>query len=422
MGYWFEDPGIKGLLPLATAEGIRGLSGNFNTPMILMGPNVFPTGSTLGSTAATRLANRCPKKRVFILTDEFAKKFADKVEKYLAADGFTSEIWAKVEPEAPVNNVIQCAEAVTKFGPDLIMSVGGGSVIDAGKGAWVMYERPDLIDLMNYNPLAPLNLRQKALFAAVPTTAGTGSECTGTAVLHDSEFDRKIPISSGELVPDFAILNPDFTTSMPPKLTAGTGLDVLAHAMDAIMATGSTKMTDGMGLGAIEYVFQFLPRAYKNGRDRESRLRMMMAASMAGISFGHAGVALTHSFGHTLGSIFNIHHGLAVGIFIPYCLQFYSRTTDRHCKIAKTLEIQGQTPDESLANVIGKVRDLFRELDIPLNLKDLGVSEEVMLKEMERMVHYTLEDIDTIFSPRPITAKQCEKIWKYAYHGKDIDF
>jgi len=422
MGYWFEDPAIKGLLPLATAEGIRGLSGAFNTPTILMGTNVFPTGSGLGSSTADKLANRCRGKRVFIITDEFANKFATTVEKYMATGGFTTEVWAKVEPEAPLDNVRVCAEAVTAYAPDLIMAVGGGSVIDAAKGAWIMYERPDLIDLMNYNPLAPLNLRQKAIFAAVPTTAGTGSECTGAAVLHDHEFDRKIPISSGELVPDFAILNPDFTMSMPPKLTVGTGLDVLAHAIDSILAVGATDMTDGMGLGAINYVFQYLPRAFANGQDREARLRMLMGASMAGISFGHAGAALTHSFGHTLGSIFNIHHGLAVGIFIPYCLQFYNRTTDRHTKIAKALDIQGQTPDESLANVISKVRELFKALDVPLNLKDLGVSEEAMHADMERMILYTLEDIDTIFSPRPISAKQCEKMWDYAYHGKDIDF
>jgi alcohol dehydrogenase class IV len=300
--------------------------------------------------------------------------------------------------------------------------VGGGSVMDAAKGAWIMYERPDLIDLMAYSPLEPLNLRQKAIFAAVPTTAGTGSECTGAAVLHDHEFDRKIPISSGELMPDFAILNPEYTMSMPPKLTAGTGLDVLAHAMDSIVAIAAGEWTDGMGLAAIEYTFKYLPRAFANGRDREARYRMMMAASMAGIAFGHAGAALTHSFGHTLGSIFDIHHGLAVGIFIPYCLQFYSRTTERHSKIAKALDIQGKTHAESLSNIVAKVRDLFTELDIPLNLKDLGISEEAMQNDMARMVLYTLEDIDTIFSPRPITAKQCEKIWNYAYHGKDIDF
>lgn len=210
--------------------------------------------------------------------------------------------------------------------------------------------------------------------------------------------------------------------SMPPKLTAGTGLDVLAHAMDSIMAVGAGEMTDGMGLGAIKYTFKYLPRAYVNGRDREARHRMLIGASMAGIAFGHAGAALTHSFGHTLGSIFNIHHGVAVGIFIPYALQYYSRTTDRYTKIAKALDIQGQNDAESLSNIVNKVRSFFKELDIPLNLKDLGISEDTMQKDMERMVLYTLEDIDTIFSPRPMSAKECEKIWNYAYHGKDIDF
>ena len=149
---------------------------------------------------------------------------------------------------------------------------------------------------------------------------------------------------------------------------------------------------------------------------------MLIGASMAGIAFGPAGAALTHSFGHTLGSIFNIHHGVAVGIFIPYALQYYSRTTDRYTKIAKALDIQGQNDAESLSNIVNKVRSFFKELDIPLNLKDLGISEDTMQKDMERMVLYTLEDIDTIFSPRPMSAKECEKIWNYAYHGKDIDF
>ncbi len=422
MGYWFEDPGIKGLLPLATAAGIRGLASIFNTPMMIYGANVFAEAPGIGPGTIDHLNNKSVSKKAFVVTDEFGKRFADKVEKFLLAWGYEAEVWAKVEPEAPLDNVKVCAEAMTAYEPGLIMAVGGGSVMDAAKGAWVIYERPDLMDLMNYSPLAPLGLRKKAVMAAVPTTAGTGSECTGAAVLHDHEHDRKIPIASAELVPDFAILAPEFTISMPQSLTLGTGLDVLAHAMDAVTCITANEMTDAMGLTAIDMTFTYLPRAFANGRDREARLRMLLAASIAGISFGNAGASLTHSFGHSLGSIFHVHHGLAVGLFIPFCLQFYSKFSDSHEKVARTLGVTGKDRKESLDNVVAKVRAFFKDLGVPMSLKELGVSEEKMIKDMERLVHYTREDIDSIFSPRPLTADQCEKFWHYAYHGKDIDF
>ena len=178
------------------------------------------------------------------------------------------------------------------------MAVGGGSVMDLSKGAWILYERPDLTDLGMISPLDKLNLRQKAMLVAVPTTAGTGSESTGAAVFHDSTVNRKIPVAHDELVPDVAILSPEFTMSMPPELTAGTGLDVLAHAMDAVTAPSGNEYTEPLALKAVEMVFEWLPKAYKNGDDREARFRMIMAANIAGIAFGMSGCHLTHSFGH----------------------------------------------------------------------------------------------------------------------------
>lgn len=422
MGYWFEDPAIKQLLPLATSDGIQGLSSLFVVPKMIIGSNVFPEAPGLAMSTLDHLNTRCHKKRAIIITDAFAKRYADVVERYLKKGEYTVTVWANAQPEAPLDSVLECADAMTAFEPDLIMPVGGGSVIDTAKGGWVIYERPDLRDLVNFNPLAPLNLRKKAIMAAVPTTAGTGSECTGAAVLHDHSVDRKIPISSKELIPDFAILNPEFTMSMPPELTVGTGLDVLAHAVDAVFAAGASDMSDAMGLTAIKQTLNYLPRAYVNGRDREARRMMLVAASTAGIAFGNCGVALTHSFGHTLGSLFNIHHGLAVGFFIPFSLQFYRETTDRHQKIAESLGIAGKTSDESLDNLVMRIRTFLKELNVPLSLKEMGIPEEKLQKEMERMVLYAREDISTIFSPRPMTAAQCEKFWNYTYHGKDINF
>ena len=166
MGYWFEDPTLKALAPLALSSSIRGLTTIFNTPKIYAGFNVLPEGMVIGPTTMDALATRCVKKRAFVISDEFNEKNAKKATQFLETGGFTTEIWAKTLPEAPMENVIEAAESINKFEPDLIMAVGGGSVMDLSKGAWILYERPDLNDLGMISPLDKLNLRPQAwLFA-----------------------------------------------------------------------------------------------------------------------------------------------------------------------------------------------------------------------------------------------------------------
>jgi len=321
-----------------------------------------------------------------------------------------------------MDNVKECGDAMSQFLPDLILAVGGGSVIDGAKAAWIHYERPDIADIGMITPAQPLGLRKKTVFAAVPTTSGTGSECTSVTVVHDTAANRKIPIANPELMPDFAVLCPEFTMTMPPKLTAGTGLDALSHAMDAVATPAANELTDALALQAIKMVFKYLPRAYENGKDREARHRMLLASSLAGIAFGQSGAALTHSFGHSLGSLFDIHHGLAVGIFIPYVFQFYQVVSDKYLRICEVLGVAGESREESMTGLVEKVRDLFRELDVPLNLADMGIPADQLEEKMEKLVLYAYEDIDTLFSPRPITPDQCEYIFRYAYEGKDVDF
>lgn len=422
MGYWFEDPTLKALAPLALSSSIRGLTTIFNTPKIYAGFNVLPEGPVIGPTTIDALGTRCTQKRAFVVSDEFNEPNAKKAVRFLESAGFATEVWAKVLPEAPIENVQECAEAVKKFEPDMIMAVGGGSVIDLSKGAWILYERPDLIDLGMISPLDKLNLRQKAMLVAVPTTAGTGSECTGAAVFHDTSVQRKIPVAHDELVPDVAILSPELTISMPPKLTAGTGLDVLAHAMDAVTAPSGNDYTDPLALKAIEMVFQWLPRAYKNGNDREARFRMIMAANIAGIAFGMSGCHLTHSFGHSLGAVYEMHHGLCVGFFIPQSFQFCSKVTDKHLSICKSLDIPAPNAEQGLKNLIARVREFLKSLNVPLALKDFGIAKEDFEEKLPKLVEYAYGDISCYLSPRPITEEQCEKVMRYAYEGQDIDF
>jgi alcohol dehydrogenase class IV len=284
MGFWFEDPTLKALAPLALSSSIRGLTTIFNTPKIYAGFNVLPEGPVIGPTTMDALDSRCSQKRAFIVSDEFNEPSAKKAGSFLESGGFATHIWARVLPEAPIENVQDCAEEIKQFEPDLIMAVGGGSVMDLAKGAWILYERPDLEDLGMISPLDKLNLRQKAILAAVPTTAGTGSECTGFAVFTDTAVQRKIPVAHDELLPDVAILSPEFTISMPPALTAGTGLDILAHAMDAATTPSGNDYTYPLALKAIEMVFEWLPRAYANGKDPWGRFMKCTMASASGFS------------------------------------------------------------------------------------------------------------------------------------------
>lgn len=422
MGYWFENPTLKALAPLALSTSIKGLTTIFNTPKLFIGSNVFPEGPVVGPSTMDSLLPRCPNKRAFIVTDEFSKRFANKAAQFLESGGFKVELWAGCQPEAPMEVVVECAKAVKDFEPDLIMAVGGGSVIDSAKAAWILYERPDITDLGMISPLDKLNLRGKAVLAAVPTTSGTGSECTGAAVLHDTAAHRKIPIAHDELVPDFAVLVPEFTVTMPPKLTAGTGLDVLAHAMDAVTTPAGNEFTEPLALKAIEMVFQWLPRAYKNGQDREARHRMIMAASIAGVAFGMSGCHLTHSFGHSLGAVFNLHHGLAVGFFIPHSLQFCSKVTDKHLLTCKALNIEAKDAKDGLVKLVSRVRSFLTELGVSLTLKDMGIPWGEFKAKLDQLVEFAYGDVDCYLSPRPITKAQCAQILQYAYDGRDIDF
>lgn len=423
MGYWFEDPTLKALAPLALSSSVRGLTTIFNTPKIYAGFNVLPEGPVIGPTTMDSLGNMCRKKKAFVVSDEFNQKNAKIAAQFLESGGFITEVWTKAQPEAPVENVQDAADCINRFEPDLIMAVGGGSVMDLSKAAWILYERPDLADLGMISPLDKLNLRQKAMLVAVPTTAGTGSETTGVAVLHDTVAERKIPIAHDELVPDVAILAPQFTLSMPPELTAGTGLDVLAHAMDTVTAPSTNEFTEPLALKAIEMIFEWLPRAYQIGEDREARYRMIIASNIAGIAFGNAnGAHLSHAFGHSLGAVFEMHHGLSVGFFIPHSFQFCKKVTDKHLAICKTLNIPASNAEEGLNNLLAKIRKFLAELQVPRALKDFGITRKEFEKKLPKLVAYSHGDISCYLSPRPITAEQCEKVMRYAFEGKDIDF
>ncbi len=416
MDYWYQDEEMRNTLRSMGASGIQELFGFFVSPRVIIGEVGLKFFGIVASVF-------CDDQKAFFVSGETTKKYAEEVGETIEESGFEYKIWTSEEPEAPLSSIKECAEEMREYEPDIIIPVGGGSRIDLAKMAWILYERPDA-DLKDVNPLVPLGLRNKAVMAAFPTTAGTGSEITWAAVGSDKSVEpsRKLEVSSLEIVPDFAILVPRFTAGMPPYLTAGSGLDALAHAFGAYLCTYSNEFTDPLALQSIKMIFDWLPTVYKQPDNMEARHKMLTASAIAGLAFGNSQTALTHSLGHAVGKAFDLHHGVSVGLFIPYSLQFYSKTTDKYVDMARYLGIEADSKEGYLNKLDQKFKDLMNELDISYALKDHDIDKDEWEENLDQVTSYACEDVCTLPSPRPTSEPELKKVLNYAYEGKDIDF
>lgn len=416
MNYWYLDEQKRTTYRSMGGSGIQELFGTFISPNILIGE----IGLEFSAFASSVM---CDENRAFIVADGAVEDYAELVREGLEENGFTCTIWTGGEPEPSLETIETCGEDMREFEPDLILSLGGGSTLDLGKMAWILYELPE-VDLRTVEPLFPLGLRKKAMSVAIPTTAGTGSEVTWAAVGTDKSVSppRKVEVSSVEIVPDYAILVPRFTTGLPKPLTAGSGVDALAHSFGAYLSTYANVFSDPLALQGLEMVFEWLPKAYEKPNDMEARHKMLIAASISGLAFGNSQTALTHSLGHAVGKAFGIHHGVAVGLFIPYCLQYYSKITDKYVDMAKHLGIEGKNKSDYLEKLEAKFKNFLDYLDISIALKDYDIDRDEWEENLDTIAKYANEDICTLASPRPTSEVELKKILEYAYEGKDIDF
>ena len=409
--------------PMVQAAFLRDVMKPFFVPRVFSGFNLFLDEPQLLPDAVDLIARECKSKRAFIVTDEYAVRFASKVmSPYKKRHGISFETWAKAQPDAPIDTVKDCAEQITKFEPDLIFALGGGSSMDTGKAAWLLYEHPN-VKLEILSPLVPLNLRNKARLAAIPTTSGTGSEVSGVAVISFPD-GVKLPVAGAlpEFVPDFALLDPTLTVGMPPELTAGTGADALAHAIDGFMAPKCDEINQAIAQKTIEMIFKWLPRAYADGSDIMPRMKMQQAAMMAGIPLANAGSGISHALGHTIGGLFHIHHGVMVMLFITYELQVYSRVTDRYLELCDMLGVRDNDSDEmSLSNLIEKFRTFMKSLNLPIGLKDTGMTMDDLKKNMDMILEQTPTDPAFYFGWYDLNKEQLKDIFLCAYDGKLLD-
>ncbi len=424
MSYWSHEYLLRTWGgPMVQAEFLKEVQKPFFVPRIFSGLNLFLDKAGLLPDAVDLVAKECKTKRAFIVTDEYAVRYAPKVMgPYEKRHGIKFEVWAKAKPDAPIDTVKDCARMMRQFGPDLIFAIGGGSSMDTAKGAWLLYEHPDA-DIEILSPLVPLNLRNKAKLVAVPTTSGTGSEVTGIAVI---SFPDGVKLGTGgalpEFVPDFALLDPTLTVGMPPQLTAGTGGDALAHAIDGFLVPRADELNQAIALKAIRMVFEWLPRAYKDGTDLMPRIKMQQAAMMAGIPLCNAGSGISHALGHTIGGLYHIHHGAMVLLFIPYELQVYAKATDRYLEICDVLGIRDSgSAAQSLSNLIAKIRGLMAEVNLPVSLQDAGISRSDFAGNLGTILDQAPTDPAFYFGWFDLTREQLEDLFMCAYEGRLLD-
>jgi alcohol dehydrogenase class IV len=362
--------------------------------------------------------------KAFIVTDQniINMGMIDHVTEHLSKTGMEYMVYDQVESEPSIENVKRGAESISAYEPDWIICLGGGSVVDAAKTMWVLYERPD-IEPTDINPFVPLGLRRKARLITIPTTSGTGSDCSWGIILTDQAEKRKLALGCREVHADIAIIDPVFVQDMPPQLTADTGMDALTHAIEGFTSKWKNEFCDGLCLKAIQLVFQYLPRAYENGQDKEAREKMHNAASIAGLGFGNSMLGIAHSLGHSLGAEFHIPHGRAVGLFLPYTIEYSAEASATYYnEIAHYLNLESDVREESALGLAQVVRQLIRAVNQPLTIRDLGISREDFQKSLPKLISNADMDTQTVTSARIPSSGEFEQLFLYAYDGTSIDF
>ncbi len=372
-------------------------------PQISFGPNSLDYLGTLQGERAMLVTGGSSMKKF---------GFLDRAEKHLTQAGLSCKIIDGVEPNPSVKTVLRGKEEMLAFKPDWIIAIGGGSALDAAKIMWVFYEHPelnfkDIIDVFSIP-----KLRNKARFIAIPSTSGTASEITAFSVITDSEKKIKYPLVSPEIIPDIAIVDPEIPATMPPHITANTGMDVMAHAVEAFVSINASDYTDPLALRAIEMVFEYLPLAVADGKNLKAREKMHNASTLAGMAFSNASLGIIHSLAHKIGGELHIDHGLANAILLPYVIQFnYQAAAEKFSVIEKTLCI------DSLANAI---RELNQKINIPANFKDidwLEITADYFEEIVDRMAQNALQDPCTLTNPLQPTVEDMKELYRNSFYG-----
>ena len=385
------------------------------------------------------------KKKAFIVTDRvlFDMGYTNKVTDVLDANGIQYKIFSDVEPDPTLRCARAGAAEMTAFNPDVIISLGGGSAMDAAKIMWVMYEHPEV----NFHDLAMtfMDIRkriykfptmgEKAMMVSIATSAGTGSEVTPFAVITDEETGIKYPLADYELTPDMAIVDAELMMTSPRGLTACAGIDVLVHAVEAYVSIMASEYTNGLALEAIRLVFKYLPDAYNEGTTNiKAREKMAHASCMAGMAFSNAFLGINHSMAHKLGAFHHLPHGMANSLVMTEVIRFnsvdaptkqaafaqykYPNAAWRYARIADHLGLGGNTNEEKVELLIKAIEELQSKVNMPKTIKEAGVTEEKFYATLDEMVEQAFDDQCTGANPRYPLMKELKEMYINAFDVK----
>ncbi|MDD4395314.1 MAG: iron-containing alcohol dehydrogenase [Bacteroidales bacterium] len=368
------------------------------------------------------------KKAVMIIGGGSMKRFGflDKAQAYLKEAGIEVKLIENVEPDPSVETVMKGAAVMREFEPDWIISMGGGSPIDAAKAMWAFYEYPETTFEQLCIPFNFPELRQKAKFLAIPSTSGTATEVTAFSVITDYAKGIKYPLADFNITPDIAVVDPELAETMPSKLTAHTGMDALTHAIEAYVSTLHSPFTDPLALKAIDMVFRYLPASY-NG-DMHAREEMHYAQCLAGMAFSNALLGIVHSMAHKTGAAFatgHIPHGCANAIYLPYVIQYNAKNADaaqRYAEIARFVGLSGKDDTELIEALCRKINDYNKQLSIPKTLKEFGISEDEFKTKVNAIAELAVGDACTGSNPRDINPAAMAELLTCIYYGKEVDF
>ena len=352
--------------------------------------------------------------------------FLDRVVNNLKEAGMEVSLFENVEPDPSVETVMRGAQAMAEFQPDVIVAMGGGSPIDAAKAMWAFYEYPEITFEDLITPFSFPELRQKAKFVAIPSTSGTATEVTAFAVITDYSKGIKYPLADFNITPDVAIVDPEIAETMPPKLTAHTGMDALTHAIEAYVSTLHSPFTDPLALQAIEMVFDYLPASFRGNMD--ARDEMHLAQCLAGMAFSNALLGIVHSMAHKTGAAFStghIPHGCANAIYLPYVIKFNAKNTEakaRYAEIARRMGLDGTRQDALINSLCSKIDCFNKQMGIPKTLQEFGIVEEEFKEKVAKIAENAVADACTGSNPREITPAEMEKLLTCTYYGTEVDF
>ena len=371
-------------------------------------------------------------KKAFVVVGGGSMKrfgFLDKVVDYLKEAGMEVELFEGVEPDPSVETVMKGAKAMEAFQPDWIVAMGGGSPIDAAKAMWAFYEYPDT----SFDDLIiPFNfptLRTKAKFCAIPSTSGTATEVTAFSVITDYSKGIKYPLADFNITPDVAIVDPALAETMPKKLTAHTGMDAMTHAIEAYVSTLNCEYTDPLALHAIEMINEYLIPSY-NG-DMEARDKMHDAQCLAGMAFSNALIGIVHSMAHKTGAAYSgghIVHGCANAMYLPKVIKYNSKEPEaaaRYAKIARFINLTGNTDEELTDDLIARIREMNKALDIPTCIKDYEggiIAEKEFMDKLPTVAELAVGDACTGSNPRAITPAEMEQLLKCCFYDEEVTF